>query len=714
MSVYKKLVKELKQYLEPDKIALTTKAYELAESAHGKQRRHSGDAYITHPVAVAAILAALRLDYETIIAAILHDVLEDTAVEKHELVEQFGEGVAELVDGVSKLTLIEFESRAQKQAENFRKMILAMTRDIRVIIIKLADRLHNMRTLDAVPQEKRGRVATETLEIYAPIANRLGMHAFRLEYEELGFSALYPMRYRVLKRSVKKARGNRKGILKEIEANLKTGLKEAKLLPSELVGREKHIYSIFKKMRTKQLSFSEIMDIYGFRVLVEDRDMCYRVLGVLHSLYKPLPHRFKDYIAIPKANGYQSLHTTLFGPYGVPIEIQIRTFEMDHMAESGIAAHWLYKADSRVCNEAQERARQWIQGILEMQQKSAGSSLEFIENVKIDLFPDEVYVFTPKGNIMELPNGATPIDFAYAVHSEVGNTCIAAKIDRRLVPLSTRLVSGQTIEVMTAQGARPNPAWLNFVRTGKARSNIRHYLKTQRRNEAIVLGKRLVEKAIQGLLGEAKDVKPAQLKAALDALKIASEEELYEEVGLGNRMAFVVAQQFQKVDENLVEETTAEKEQELEDTLPLSIRGTEGVVIEYAKCCRPIPGDYIVGYLQAGAGMIVHDEQCPNLIKLRQTHPDQCVVLNWEEEMQGDFQVDVRVEALNKTGMLANVSQALAQLGVSIHHFSAAEDGNQYCHLDLTLSVQSRKHLADIFRRVRHEAGVIKIQRVYH
>ncbi len=478
MRYFKKLRKELEKYLEPDSIELIYQAYELAARAHRDQTRHTGEPYITHPVAVAIILAKMHLDHQTIIAALLHDVLEDTLIKKQELIDSFGVEVADLVDGVSKLTLMEFETKAHAQAENFRKMIMAMAQDIRVILVKLADRLHNMRTLGAVSQEKRHRVVTETLEIYAPIANRLGMNSIRVAYEELGFEALYPHRYRVLRKAVKRVTGNRSGIFKEIEEKLNTRLIECGLPPAAFESRQKYLYSIYTKMRDKHLSFSEVMDIYGFRVIVDSVDMCYRVLGALHTFYKPVHQRFKDYIAIPKSNGYQSLHTTLFTPYGVPLEIQIRTESMNELAERGIAAHWVYKSGESLPNAAHLRAREWIKNILELQQNT-GSSLEFIESVKTDLFPHEVYVFTPQGKILELPEGATAVDFAYAIHSDIGNKCVAAKIDKKMMPLSTCLQSGQTVEIIRAPSAHPNPAWLNFIVTGKAKSSIRHYFKTQ-------------------------------------------------------------------------------------------------------------------------------------------------------------------------------------------------------------------------------------------
>ena len=530
------LKQELAIYIEAPQIDIIRDAYELAKAAHEGQRRHTGEPYITHPLAVAKILAEMRMDTPTIVAAILHDVIEDTYIEKTDLTNQFGKEIADLVDGVTKLTQIEFETRAHAQAENFRKMVMAMARDIRVILIKLADRLHNMRTIGILPRKKRRRIAKETLEIFAPIANRLGMHAFRVEFEDLGFSILYPLRYRILKAAVIKARKNRQEIMELIHGQIDVAFQKHNLRARAINSREKHLYSIYKKMHEKHLSFSEVMDMYGFRIIVDKIDTCYRVLGTLHNLYKPLTQRFKDYIAIPKINGYQSLHTTLFGPYGVPIEVQIRTEEMHKMAEFGISAHWLYKSKRAVLEDAQLRAQEWLKSILEMH-KSSKNSLEFIENVKTDLFPDEVYVFTPKGNILELPIGATPVDFAYAIHSDIGNSCVAVKLDRRLAPLSTQLVNGQQVEIITTPGARPNPAWLSYVVTGKARSNIKHFLKKQQREESIELGKRLMEKSLQIFGLTLNQMSDEHLHEVAKLGKLDSTPHLFEEIGMGNRTA---------------------------------------------------------------------------------------------------------------------------------------------------------------------------------
>lgn len=704
MRYFKKLHREIKKYLNPKYLPLIEKAFVVAEQAHEKQTRHTGEPYITHPVAVATILAQMRLDHQTIIAALLHDVLEDTDFPKSRLAKLFGKDVADLVDGVSKLTKINFETKAQAQAENFRKMVMAMAKDIRVIIVKLADRLHNMRTLDAVPQEKQRRIAQETLDIFAPIANRLGMNSIRLEYEELGFAAIYPSRYRILKRAIKSSSGNRKGVVNEIQQKLKSRLKDCRLKPFIVQGREKHLYSIFQKMRKKNVSFSEVMDIYGFRVVVDSVDMCYRVLGALHNLYKPLPQRFKDYIAIPKANGYQSLHTTLFGPYGVPLDIQIRTHKMDQMAENGIAAHWLYKSSEKNTQAAHLRAREWIKNMIDMQ-KSTGNSLEFIENVKTDLFPNEVYVFTPRGNILELPRRATPIDFAYAIHSDIGNTCVAAKVNRKIIPLSTPLKSGQTVEVITSRHSRPNPAWLDFVITGKAKSNIRHYLKIQRKNESSVLGQRLFEQAVFNLDNMLKKIKSRPLQQLVKQFKLLSEQDMYAEIGLGSRMASVAAQQYIQLLNPLGPAELSG------DTLPLVIKGTEGVVLHYAKCCQPLPGESISGFLDSGKGIFVHLDICEELHKLQSQHVDKIVFLSWQNDVDIDMPVNMTIEVLNKPGLLANVSSALGALKVNIHSIYAKEVNQEYGKLALTVTLHSQQHLALLIKRLLSVDGVQKVYR---
>lgn len=705
MQEFEALREELQHYLDNTQIELIGEAYQLARGAHEGQKRYTGEDYITHPLAVALILAQMRMDPPTIMAAILHDVLEDTPVEKHDLIEKFGKEIADLVDGVTKLTQIEFESRAMAQAENFRKMIMAMARDIRVILVKIADRLHNMRTIGCLPPQKRRRIAKETLEIFAPIANRLGMHAFRIEFEDLGFAALYPMRYRVLKEAVTKALGNRHEIIELIDSEIHKNFKKMNIPVRSLTGREKHIYSIYKKMHEKHLPFSEVMDVYGFRIIVDKLDTCYRVLGVLHNLYKPLTQRFKDYIAIPKANGYQSLHTVLFGPYGVPIEVQIRTEEMHKMAEYGISAHWLYKTEKAVFTDAQHRAKEWLKGILEMH-KSSKNSLEFIENVKIELFPDEVYVFTPKGSIMELPAGATAVDFAYAIHSDIGNTCVAARIDRKLTPLSTHLTNGQQVEIIMAPGARPNPAWLNFVVTGKARSNIKHFLKKQHRDESIELGKRLIEKSLRSFGLDLSHIPEKHIQSVIQTAKLDSLQHFFEEVGLGNRTALLAAKQLAKSEE------TAEQMRSYETTVlhPLAIKGTEGIVVTYAKCCRPIPGDPICGYIEPGQGVVVHVEQCATLDNFHEI-PDKLIPLRWEDKVHGDFPVDVRIDILNQRGSLASLALVISDSESNIEQINAEEFDGRYFSVNLTITARDRIHLARVLRRIRKSKNVIRVVR---
>lgn len=705
MRLFKKLRRKL-VYLSEVQIDEIYHAYLTAAMAHEGQKRFTGEPYITHPVAVACILADIQMDKQSIMAALLHDVIEDTDINKTALAEEFGQQVAELVDGVSKLTQIEFRSRAEAQAENFRKMVLAMAKDIRVIIVKLADRLHNMRTLEPLRPAKRRRIAQETLDIFAPIANRLGMHSFYVELEELGFEALYPRRHAVLQEAVRKARGNRKEILSVIFASLKKEIAKHQLRYCEVIGREKHLYSIYKKMRNKHLSFNEIMDVYAFRIIVDSIDNCYRVLGIVHSLHKPLTERFKDYIAIPKANCYQSLHTTLFGPYGVPIEIQIRTREMNEMANFGIAAHWLYKTGEKLGANTQAKAQKWVKNLLEMQQ-STGNSLEFIENVKVDLFPEEVYVFTPHGDIMELPNGSTSVDYAYAVHTDVGNTCVATKIDRQLAPLSTLLSNGQTVEIITSSSARPNPAWLDFVVTGKARSSIRHFLKIQQRAESIALGKQLLNKALAGLSLSFKKIPSHTVDRFLFETELQSIDDLLEELGLGNRVPLLVAHRLagslnQNESISLLGEPTITK--------PLLIKGTEGMVMHFATCCYPIPGDPVVGLFQAGTGIVVHTEQCKKIQNIR-TEPEKCMLVRWSNEIKNEFPVIVEVEVHNKRGSLAAMAMSISDAEANIDDIRISEQDGHHYLVTFKLLVQNRAHLAQVIRLLRKVRQVVHIRR---
>jgi guanosine-3',5'-bis(diphosphate) 3'-pyrophosphohydrolase len=707
VSYFKELDEELKCYLEPAQIEKCHQAFLLAEKAHQGQMRRSGEAYITHPVAAALILARMRLDYQTIMATLLHDVVEDTAISKDDLVAQFGEDVTALVDGVTKLTKIKFESKAEAQAENFRKMVLAMVKDIRVIIVKLADRLHNMRTLGVMPYAKRRRIAIETLEIYAPIANRLGMHSVYVGLEDLGFKVLYPMRYQVIKTAVEKARGNRRELTQTIEKDLQQALSQLGIPYEQVFGRQKHLYSIYRKMRLKKASFAEITDVFAFRVITEDIDSCYRILGALHCTYKPVPQRFKDYIGIPKANGYQSLHTTLFGPFGVPLEVQIRTREMDKVADNGVAAHWIYKSSGLEVNEAQLRAREWVQSLLEMQ-RSTGNSLEFIENVKIDLFPDEVYVFTPKGHIIEMPKGATPVDFAYTVHSGVGNSCVAAKVNRRLVPLSMPLSNGQTVEIVTSNTAHPSPTWLNFVVTGKARSNIRHFLKSQQHAESIVLGKRLLEQSLSEMASDYAKIPPESLHALLSDTHYKTMDDLLYAIGIGNQLAMVIAKRlvFCAGDEDLEEQNVKHSE----DIKPMAIKGTEGMVIHFGECCQPIPGDNIVGKFQKGRGIIVHASDC-GLLKSPRTKPEQIVALRWDEHVEGEYWVDITVDVANERGVLASLTAAIAEAGSNIGNISLDTRDAQHNSVTFSISVKDRKHLSRVMRRLRSNKVVMRLYR---
>ncbi|MFO7706229.1 MAG: RelA/SpoT family protein, partial [Halopseudomonas sp.] len=617
------------------------------------------------------------------------------------------------VDGVSKLTQIKFESQAEAQAENFRKMMLAMVRDIRVILIKLADRLHNMRTLGALAPEKRRRIAKETLEIYAPIANRLGMHNLSTEFEDLGFKAMYPMRSNMIDRAVRRARGNRKELLNKILETLQSCL-EREGMPGKVMGREKHLFGIYQKMRGKRKAFNEIMDVYAFRIIVDKPDTCYRVLGAVHSLYKPFPGRFKDYIAIPKANGYQSLHTTLFGLHGVPIEIQIRTEEMEDMANNGIAAHWVYKSKDDVINGHHARTRQWLKGVIELQQ-NAGNSLEFIENVKIDLFPDEVYIFTPKGRIMELPKGSTPVDFAYAVHTDVGNSCIACRVNRRLAPLSEPLQSGQTVEVISAPGARPNPAWLSFVITGKARSNIRHFLKHQRHSESIALGERLLDKVLASFDTSLAEVPAANIQQVLKDCNMELIEDLLADIGLGNHMAYVVARRLlasaSPVEANPGTAKSIRAAAASSPEIPLAIRGTEGLVVSFARCCNPIPGDPIIGYLTSGKGMVIHQENCKKLADNRHSS-EKTLHLTWDKDVSGEFTVELQVELENARGIIAQLAASITMADASIDKISVDERDGRVSVLQLVVRVRDRLHLSQLIKRIRALSGVMRITRL--
>lgn len=687
-------------YLESHQVESIRRAYDYADHFHTGQTRRSGERYITHPLAVAHVLAMLHMDYECIMAGLLHDVIEDTEAARADVAKEFGESVAEVVEGVTKLAQATFETRQHAQAENLRKMLLAMSRDIRVIIVKLADRLHNMRTLGHLRPEKRRRIAHETLDIYAPIAQRLGMNLMRCELEDLGFHVLYPLRYRVLRSSVRKARGNRKEIVSQITASILNRM-EQEGLSADIQGREKNLYSIYKKMANKQLSFSEVMDVYAFRIIVEDVDTCYRMLGVMHNLYKPVQGKFKDYIAIPKANGYQSLHTVLFGPYGVPIEIQIRSRDMDQLAEAGVAAHWLYKTGDDVQSGntlAHRKARQWLQGILEIQ-KGSGDSMEFLENLRVDLFPDEIYVSTPKGEILTLPRGASAVDFAYAVHSDVGNNCVAARVGRHLVPLSSQLETGQSVEIITSPTSHPNPAWLNFVVTPKARTNIRQYLKNLQAEEAIALGQRLLNKHLTAFSTAMENIPTALIKKVIKEFETESFDSLLRDIGLGNHAALLVAQK-------LVHADLPHKEPQA-----LMIAGTEGMVVSFARCCHPIPGDPIHGYVSSGRGIIIHQRSCKNTTHLR-VQNEKWLDVAWAQEISREFPVDLMVHVKNQRGVLATVAAVVSEADSNIDNVMVDERDGGYSDLRLTIEVYNRVHLARVIRRLRQLEMVERISRI--
>lgn len=698
MYLFDSLKEVAAQYLPESHLEALRQAYLVARDAHEGQSRSSGEPYIIHPIAVARILAEMRLDHRTLMAALLHDVIEDTEVTKEDLQQRFGDNVADLVDGVSKLDKLKFRDRKEAQAENFRKMIMAMARDIRVILIKLADRTHNMRTLGALRPDKRRRIARETLEIFSPLAHRLGIHNIKVELEELGFEALYPTRYRVLKEVVIQARGNRKEMIQKIHAEIEGRLEDAGIRASVL-GREKNLYSIYNKMKNKEQRFHTIMDLYAFRVIVDDLDTCYRVLGQMHNLYKPRPGRMKDYIAVPKANGYQSLHTSMIGPHGVPVEVQIRTEDMDQMADKGVAAHWAYKDGAERVQggtTAQVRAQRWMQSLLELQQ-SAGSSFEFIENVKSDLFPDELFVFTPKGRIVELPVGATAVDFAYAVHTDVGNSCVGARVNRNSYPLSQPLKNGQAIEIITAPGARPNAAWLNYVVTSRARTKIRQVLKTKRREESVILGRRLLNHALGNT--NIQDVDTANIDKVLKDLKLDELEDLLAAIGLGELMSVVIAKRLLGDADSLEQQGGC-----------LPIRGADGILLTYANCCRPIPGDPVIAHVSPGKGLVIHREECANIRGYRQ-EPDKYMAVEWGDDIDQEFATGLRVDMLNHQGALADLTNTIAATGSNIQGLTTEERDGRLYTIYVKLTTKDRIHLANIMRRIRVMPNVVKVSR---
>ncbi len=696
------LFQDWPDYLRTEDLAQLEAAYGFSKSAHQGQFRQSGEPYIAHPLAVAGILAQWHLDPQALTAALLHDVVEDTTVTKNQIAEQFGKPVADLVDGVSKLDRIEFDTQEKAQAENFRKMLLAMARDVRVMLIKLADRLHNMRTLDAVPPQKRRRVARETLDIYAPIANRLGLNSLYQEMEDLAFRHLFPDRHRVLAKAVRTARGNRREVVGKVLDGIQRRLTEFGL-EAQVQGREKHLYSVYRKMREKHLSFAQVHDVFGFRIVVKDMPACYVTLGLLHGLYKPIPGKFKDYIAIPKSNGYQSLHTTLFGPFGSPIEVQIRTTDMHRIAEAGVASHWLYKNSNTSLSELQRKTHQWLQGLLEMQSES-GDSAEFLEHLKIDLFPDAVYVFTPKGRILSLPRGASAVDFAYAVHTDIGNRCVAVKINQELMPLRTELRNGDRIEIITASHAKPNPLWLNFVGTAKARAHIRHFLKTMHFSESVQLGERLLQQALANFQAQLAEIGDAPWDKLVKISNAKSREEILSDIGLGKRLAVVVAHQLQA--------QNAAPAPEARPAGAVVIRGSEGIAVQFARCCSPIPGDPIIGIISKGQGMVVHTHDCPVMAK-NHRDPERVLDVQWDANPTKLFDVGIRLVVANQRGVLARVAADIATAESNIQNVAVdPEDGGVYTIMRFTVQVMNRMHLARIVRDLRRIPEVVRISRI--
>jgi GTP diphosphokinase / guanosine-3',5'-bis(diphosphate) 3'-diphosphatase len=700
MSEAELLFSEVAQYLRPEDVAQLKAAYSFGQGAHLGQFRKSGEPYISHPLAVARILSGLHLDAPTLTAALLHDVVEDTHISKEEISERFGGPVAELVDGVSKLEKIQFQTQEDAQAENFRKMLLAMARDVRVILIKLADRLHNMQTLEAMPAEKQRRISRETLEIYAPIALRLGLNNIYQELQELGFRYSYPLRYRVLIKATKAARGNRREVVGKIRDAITNKLKEAGL-DFQVSGREKHIYSIYKKMVEKQLSFSEVLDIYGFRVIVNDVPSCYVALGALHALYKPIPGKFKDYIAIPKENGYQSLHSTLLGPFNIPIEIQIRTQEMHRIAEDGVASHWIYKSSDANLNDLHMKTSQWLQSLLEMLSDTS-DSLEFLEHLKVDLFPGDVYVFTPQGRIMTLPRGSTAVDFAYAIHSDIGNCCVAAKINGENAPLRSELKNGDRVEIITAPYAKPNPSWLSYVTTGRARSHIRHFLRTIQYEESVELGERMLNQALAALNVESSLISETQWEKLVRDIGAKSRKALLADMALGKQLPAVIAKRLASPRES--------QENRHISSEPITILGTEGLTVQFAKCCHPIPGDIIVGLIKKEQGLVIHVNNCP-IIAQNKKNAENYLDVAWGKDITRTFEVKLRIVAANRHGVLARIAAAIAKTESNIDDVDM-ESEKDYTTMSFVLQVRNRYHLAQVIRNLRRIKEIARIARI--
>ncbi|MES2902277.1 MAG: bifunctional (p)ppGpp synthetase/guanosine-3',5'-bis(diphosphate) 3'-pyrophosphohydrolase [Pseudomonadota bacterium] len=703
------LTAKLGEYLSPSELKKVKEAYRFSDEMHLGQVRKSGEPYISHPIAVAEICADWKLDVQAIMAALLHDVMEDQDVKKDELIERFGAQVATLVDGLSKLEKIEFQSQIEAQAENFRKMLLAMASDVRVILIKLADRLHNMRTLEHMTAVKKRRIAAETMEVYVPIAHRLGLNNIYRELQDLSFSHLYPLRYRTLSKAVKAARGNRREVVKKILESVKNTLASASL-PAEVYGREKTLYGIYKKMRSKRLSFSQVLDVYGFRVVVDDFASCYVALGTLHGLYKPMPGKFKDYIAIRKLNGYQSLHTTLIGPYGTPVEFQIRTQDMHRTAESGVAAHWLYKNGESNLSDLQQKTHAWLQSLLDIQQQT-GDSAEFLEHVKVDLFPDSVYVFTPKSKIIALPRGATALDFAYTIHTGIGDHTVSVKINNEPATLRTELRNGDIIEIVTDPNSRPSPTWLAFVRTGKARSAIRHHLRTINLNESVELGQELLAQALT-TLGINPELPAPTIEKLLNESSAKSMDELYADIGIGKRMAALVARHiFGLIDDDMAS-LPLDQQGSQGELDPVTIYGSEGVSVQLAACCLPIPGDQVTGQLRRDQGLIVHTTDCMGAKRVRAKEPDRWIPVQWGGELNRRFDCRIRLLINNEKGILARVAAEIGESDANISYVGMDEDEEHVMtQLRFTIQVQDRVHLAHLIRNLRGVSGVTRVER---
>ena len=706
------LTSALASYLTPSELKKIKEAYRFSDEKHLGQMRKSGEPYISHPIAVAEICAEWKLDAQAIMAALLHDVMEDQDVKKDELIERFGAPVATLVDGLSKLDKLEFQSQVDVQAENFRKMLLAMARDVRVILVKLADRLHNMRTLGVMSAEKKRRIARETMEVYVPIAHRLGLNNIYRELQELAFSHIYPVRYRTLAKAVKAARGNRREVVSKILESVKDALAAAGIR-AQVHGREKTLYGIYRKMRNKHLSFSQVLDVYGFRIVVDSLPNCYVSLGTLHALYKPMPGKFKDYIAIPKLNGYQSLHTTLIGPYGTPVEFQIRTQEMHRVAESGVAAHWLYKTEDGTSTDLQQRTHAWLQSLLDIQNQT-GDSAEFLEHVKVDLFPDSVYVFTPKSTIIALPRGATALDFAYTIHTDIGDQAIAAKINHEHVPLRTELRNGDIVEIVTSPTSRPSPIWLTFVRTGKARSAIRHHLRTINLPESIELGQHLLGQALIAL-NMSPSIPSSLAERLLNESSAKSLDELYADIGVGKRMAALVARHiFGLVENNSATAPLVDRNGEIIPGKldPVVIYGNEGVAVQLAPCCLPIPGDSMIGHLRRDQGLTVHAVDCDIAKRQRMKEPERWIEVVWGNELNRRFDCRIKVLVHNEKGVLARVAAEIGESDANIAYVGMDDDkGHSMTQLRFTIQVEDRVHLARLMRNVRRVSGVARILR---